>query len=77
MMIHMATAHTDPIDCIVLGGGPAGLQAALTLARVHRSVMLVDEGPGRNAAASAESASTGSRGIDLLPPASVVLEATF
>ncbi|MGC5078174.1 NAD(P)/FAD-dependent oxidoreductase [Agrococcus sp. DT81.2] len=48
----MATPHTDPIDCIVLGGGPAGLQAALTLARVHRSVVLVDEGPGRNAAAA-------------------------
>ncbi len=52
MMMHMATPHTDPIDCIVLGGGPAGLQAALTLARVHRSVVLVDEGPGRNAAAA-------------------------
>lgn len=48
----MATQHTDLLDCIVLGGGPAGLQAALTLARVHRSVALVDEGPGRNAAAA-------------------------
>ncbi|WP_306232080.1 NAD(P)/FAD-dependent oxidoreductase [Agrococcus beijingensis] len=48
----MATHDSDPIDCIVLGGGPAGLQAALTLARVHRSVALVDAGPGRNAAAA-------------------------
>lgn len=52
MLEHMATPDTDPLDCIVLGGGPAGLQAALTLARVHRSVVLVDEGSGRNAAAA-------------------------
>lgn len=52
MMVRMATPTTDLLDCIVLGGGPAGLQAALTLARVHRSVVLVDEGPGRNAAAA-------------------------
>ncbi|ROR64748.1 NAD(P)/FAD-dependent oxidoreductase [Agrococcus jenensis] len=48
----MATPDTELLDCIVLGGGPAGLQATLTLARVHRTVALVDEGPGRNAAAA-------------------------
>lgn len=42
---------SEPLDCVVVGGGPAGLQAALTLARVHRSVALVDAGPGRNASA--------------------------
>ncbi|WP_425844625.1 NAD(P)/FAD-dependent oxidoreductase [Agrococcus sp. TSP3-2-1] len=42
----------EPLDCVVVGGGPAGLQAALTLARVHRSVALVDAGPGRNASAA-------------------------
>lgn len=51
-MVHMATPDPDQLDCIVIGGGPAGLQAALTLARVHRTVVLVDEGPGRNAAAA-------------------------
>ncbi|ERG64733.1 hypothetical protein L332_09770 [Agrococcus pavilionensis RW1] len=45
-------AGSEPLDCIVVGGGPAGLQAALTLARVHRSVALVDAGPGRNASAA-------------------------
>lgn len=48
----MATSDSSILDSIVLGGGPAGLQAALTLARVHRSVVLVDEGPGRNASAA-------------------------
>lgn len=47
----MATDDTALLDCIVLGGGPAGLQAALTLARVLRSVALVDAGRGRNASA--------------------------
>lgn len=33
----------------MVGCGPAGLQAALTLGRVHRDVVLVDAGEGRNA----------------------------
>lgn len=36
-------------DVIVIGGGPAGLQAALTLGRMHRSVLLLDSGRYRNA----------------------------
>jgi thioredoxin reductase len=35
-------------DSIVIGGGPAGLQAALTLGRMHRSVLLLDSGEYRN-----------------------------
>lgn len=35
-------------DVIVIGGGPAGLQAALTLGRMHRSVQLLDSGHYRN-----------------------------
>ena len=35
-------------DVIVIGGGPAGLQAALTLGRMHRSVLLLDSGEYRN-----------------------------
>ncbi|MFE6995777.1 NAD(P)/FAD-dependent oxidoreductase [Microbacterium sp. NPDC057659] len=35
-------------DAIIIGGGPAGLQAALTLGRMHRSVLLLDSGEYRN-----------------------------
>ncbi|WP_286929654.1 MULTISPECIES: NAD(P)/FAD-dependent oxidoreductase [Aeromicrobium] len=39
-------------DALVIGGGPAGLQAALTLGRMHRSVVLVDSGRYRNGSAA-------------------------
>lgn len=35
-------------DVIVIGAGPAGLQAALTLGRMHRDVLLLDSGEYRN-----------------------------
>lgn len=35
-------------DVTIIGGGPAGLQAALTLGRVHRRVTLLDSGTYRN-----------------------------
>jgi thioredoxin reductase len=37
-------------DVIIIGGGPAGLQAALTLGRMHRSALLLDSGEYRNGA---------------------------
>ena len=39
-------------DVIVIGGGPAGLQAALTIGRMHRTVLLFDSGEYRNATVS-------------------------
>jgi thioredoxin reductase len=38
----------EQYDAVVVGGGPAGLQATLTLARVHRRVLMVDSGHYRN-----------------------------
>lgn len=38
-------------DIVIVGGGPAGLAAALTLGRARRRVLLCDSGSRRNAAA--------------------------
>lgn len=36
-------------DCLIVGGGPAGLTAAIYLARFHLSVLIVDAGKSRAA----------------------------
>ncbi|HEY8942724.1 MAG TPA: FAD-binding protein, partial [Polyangiaceae bacterium] len=38
-------------DVLLVGGGPSGLSATLTLARARKRVLLCDSGPRRNAAA--------------------------
>ncbi|WP_159865120.1 NAD(P)/FAD-dependent oxidoreductase [Novosphingobium sp. 9U] len=38
-----------PFDCIVIGAGPAGLTAAIYLARFHLSILVVDAGQSRAA----------------------------
>jgi thioredoxin reductase (NADPH) len=39
----------DPLDCLIVGGGPAGLTAAIYLARFHLKILVVDDGKGRAA----------------------------
>jgi thioredoxin reductase len=53
-------------DCVVVGGGPAGLSAALTLGRARRRVLVLDSGAPRNYAAREMH---GVLGHDGLPPA--------
>jgi thioredoxin reductase (NADPH) len=37
----------EPLDCLIVGGGPAGLTAAIYLARFHLDILVVDEGKSR------------------------------
>lgn len=37
----------EPLDCLIIGGGPAGLTAAIYLARFHLHILMVDDGKGR------------------------------
>jgi thioredoxin reductase len=59
----------DGCDVVVVGGGAAGLNAALVLARSRRSVVVVDAGEPRNAPSGAVHAVLGQDGM---PPADVL-----
>src|ERR1700716_3480496 len=43
----------ETVDAVVIGGGAAGLNGALMLARSRRSVVVIDSGTPRNAPAEA------------------------
>ena len=45
----MTSATLDPYDCVIIGGGPAGLTAAVYLARYRRKIVLFDGGESRAA----------------------------
>ncbi|MEK5431822.1 NAD(P)/FAD-dependent oxidoreductase [Lysinibacillus sp. FSL R7-0073] len=38
----------DVLDCIIIGGGPSGLSASLTLGRARRNIALFDDRTNRN-----------------------------
>lgn len=46
-MISVNSAGESMADCLVVGGGPAGLTAAIYLARFHLRVLLFDAGDSR------------------------------
>lgn len=43
----MSASPGPTMDCLIIGGGPAGLTAAIYLARFHLQVAVVDEGKSR------------------------------
>lgn len=46
-MIDECKLLDERLDCIIVGGGPAGLTAAIYLARFHRQIVVVDDGNSR------------------------------
>jgi thioredoxin reductase len=56
-------AHAIEADVVVVGGGAAGLAAAVALARSRRSVVVVDAGQPRNAPAEGAHNMLGQEGV--------------
>src|SRR5690625_7319221 len=62
----MRTTYDQVYDVAIIGGGSAGLSAALILARARRSVVVIDGGTPRNAPASAAHGLLGQEGVNPL-----------
>lgn len=52
-LLHICRSVRDGYDVIIVGGGPAGLSAALVLGRCRRRVLVCDAGEPRNRSARA------------------------
>lgn len=63
------TLPEGTVDAVVIGGGAAGLNGALMLARSRRSVVVIDSGTPRNAPAVGVH---GLLGLDGVPPAELL-----
>ena len=63
------TLPAGTVDAVVIGGGAAGLNGALMLARSRRSVVVIDGGSPRNAPAEGVH---GLLGLDGTPPAELL-----
>jgi thioredoxin reductase len=55
--------RVPPLDAVVVGGGPAGLGAALVLGRARRRVLVLDTGRPANIVSSAIGGLLGRRGV--------------
>lgn len=44
----LPSSRSGTVDCLVVGGGPAGLAAAVQLGRLRRSCLVVDDDTGRS-----------------------------
>src|SRR3954467_12597193 len=55
---------TAPWDCVIVGAGPAGLNAALVLGRARRRVLVLDDGAPRNYATHEMHGVLGHDGLD-------------
>ncbi|MFC5379202.1 NAD(P)/FAD-dependent oxidoreductase [Aquipuribacter nitratireducens] len=60
------TAEPEHVDVVVVGGGAAGLSAALVLSRARRDVVVVDAGSPRNAPAAHAHGYLGREGVEPL-----------
>src|SRR4029079_105666 len=69
MVVPEGIAMNDRYDVVVIGGGAAGLNGALMLARSRRSVLVLDAGAPRNAPAEAVHALFARDGV---PPAELL-----
>jgi gliotoxin/aspirochlorine biosynthesis thioredoxin reductase len=64
MSLQQPSSESPIFDALIVGAGPAGLAAALTLARLHHSVIVFGSGSYRNADAVHVNMVLGWDGVD-------------
>jgi thioredoxin reductase (NADPH) len=76
-MVRQQAQPQQRVDCLIIGGGPAGLAAAIYLARFRRDIIVVDSGFSRAslipASHNCPGFPEGISGKELLRPATILL----